>query len=297
MPLNERSQLARSLAERRFSTIIELMPPKGFVSEEIIEQARMLKIRGVDVVHIPEGPRGARMSALSLAVLIQQRAWMETVLEYSCRDRNLLGMQSDLLGAHAMGVRNLMIVTGDARPVGDYPDATVVFDVDSVGLTNVVTRLNQGLDIGGQSIGSPTAFHVGVQINPGAENLDAEVRRFEYKVEAGAEYVITRPVFDLQTFEKLYKRIEHTRVPIIVGLWPFESALNAEYMANEVPGVSVPETVLDRMRRAPNGGAAAEGVTIARELGAELKTMVQGVRIAAPSGRVEDALAVLSGIR
>jgi homocysteine S-methyltransferase len=298
LPRKERSQLARSLSEGRFSTIVELMPPKGYVGDDVIECARKLKIRGVDVVHIPEGPRGARMSALSLAVLIQQRAWIETVLEYSCRDRNLLGMQSDLLGAHAMGVRNLVLVTGDARPVGDYPDATAVFDVDSIGLTNVVTRLNQGLDIGGQRIGCPTAFHVGVQVNPGAENLDAEVRRFEFKVEAGAEYVITRPVFDLQTFERLHRRIEGAGLPIIVGLWPFESALNAEYMANEVPGVRVPEAVLERMRRAANlEGAAEEGIAIARELGAELRPMVQGVHIAAPSGRVEDALNVLSGIR
>jgi len=298
LPLNERSQLARSLAEGRFTTIIELMPPKGYVSEEIVECARMLKIRGVDVVHIPEGPRGARMSALSLAVLIQQRAWIETVLQYSCRDRNLIGMQSDLLGAHAMGVRNLVLVTGDARPVGDYPDATAVFDVDSVGLTHVVARLNQGLDIGGQGIGSPTAFHVGVHVNPGAEDLDAEVRRFEFKVEAGAEYAITRPVFDLRTFERLHKRIEGARLPIIAGLLPFESALNAEYMANEVPGVRVPDAVLERMRRAADGnGAAAEGIAIACELGAELRAAVQGIHIAAPSGRVEDALAVLSGIR
>jgi homocysteine S-methyltransferase len=298
LPRRERSQLARSLAEGRFSTIIELMPPKGYVGDDVIECARKLKISGVDVVHIPEGPRGARMSALSLAVLIQQRAWIETVLEYSCRDRNLLGMQSDLLGAHAMGVRNLVLVTGDARPVGDYPDATAVFDVDSIGLTNVVTRLNQGLDIGGQRIGCPTAFHVGVQVNPGAENLDAEVRRFEFKVEAGAEYVITRPVFDPQTFERLHKRIASAGLPIIVGLWPFESARNAEYMANEVPGVRVPERVLERMRRAANGESAAEeGIAIARELGAELRPMVQGVHIAAPSGRVEDALNVLTGVR
>ncbi len=298
LPLKERSQLARSLAEGRFSTIIELMPPKGYVTEDLVARARTLKICGVDVVHIPEGPRGARMSALSLAVLIQQRAWIETILEYSCRDRNLLGMQSDLLGAHAMGVRNLVLVTGDARPVGDYPDATAVFDVDSIGLTNVVTRLNHGLDIGGQGIGCPTAFHVGVQVNPGAEDLDAEVRRFEFKVEAGAEYAITRPVFDLQTFERLYKRIEGAGLPVIAGLWPFESVLNAEYMANEVPGVRVPDHVLERMRRAGNGdGAAAEGIAIARELGAELKSVIQGVRIAAPLGRIEDAIAVLSGIR
>jgi homocysteine S-methyltransferase len=238
------------------------------------------------------------MSALSLAVLIQQQAWIETTLEYSCRDRNLLGMQSDLLGAHAMGVRNLVLVTGDVRPVGDYPDATAVFDVDSVGLTNVVSRLNRGLDIGGQGIGRATAFHIGVHVNPGAEDLEAEIRRFEYKVEAGAEYVITRPVFDVATFERLFARIEAARIPIIVGLWPFESALNAEYMANEVPGVSVPEPVLQRMRRAGEGeAAAAEGIAIARELGAELKGAIRGVHVAAPSGRIDAALGVLAGIR
>jgi len=298
VPKNERSQLARSLDEKRFTTIVELLPPKGYVSDEIVERARMLKIRGVDVVHIPEDPRGARMSALSLAVLIQQRAWIETVLEYSCRDRNLLGMQSDLLGAHAMGVRNLVIVTGDVRPVGDYPDATAVFDVDSIGLTNVVGRLNRGLDIGGQGIGSATSFHIGVQVNPGAEDLEAEVRRFMFKVEAGAEYAITRPVFDLHTFERLYTRIASAGIPIIVGLWPFESTLNAEYMANEVPGVRVPEAVVERMRRAAEGeAAAAEGVAIARELGTQLKGTVQGVHVAAPSGRIDAALDVVAGIR
>jgi len=298
IPLKERSQLARSLAEGRFATIVELRPPKGYVSDDIVEHARQLRIRGVDVVHIPEAPRGARMSALSLAVLVQQQAWIETVLQYSCRDRNLLGMQSDLLGAHAMGVRNLMIVTGDVRSVGDYPDATAVFDVDAIGLTNVVTRLNQGLDIGGQPIGAPTAFHIGVAVNPGAENVDDEIRRFEYKAEAGAEFVITRPVFDVATFERLYTRIESARLPIIVGLWPFESVLNAEFMANEVPGVSVPESVLERMRGAgEKGGAAAEGIAIARDLGCALKGAVQGVHVATPSNGIEGALEVLQGLR
>jgi homocysteine S-methyltransferase len=278
--------------------MVELIPPKGCVSSDIVDRARMLKIRGVDAVQVPDGPRGPRMSALSLAVLIQQQAWIETVLQYSCRDRNLLGMQSDLLGAHAMGVRNLMIVTGDVRSVGDYPDATAIFDVDSIGLTNVVTRLNHGLDIGGQAIGSPTGFHIGVQVNPGAEDLEAEIRRFDYKVEAGAEFAITKPVFDLATFERLYTRIERTRIPLIVGLWPFESLLNAEFMANEVPGVSVPEPVLKRMRCAGEGTAAtAEGVAIARELGSALKGTVQGVHVAAPSGRVDAALEVLDGVR
>ena len=238
------------------------------------------------------------MSALSLAVLVQQKASVETVLQYSCRDRNLLGMQSDLLGAHAMGVRNLIIVTGDVRSVGDYPDATAVFDVDSIGLTNVVARLNHGVDIGGQPIGGPTAFHVGVQVNPGAEDLDQEIHRFEYKVEAGAEVVVTKPVFDVATFERLHRRISAAGVPIIVGLWPFESVLNAEFMANEVPGVRVPEAVLERMRRLETPeAAAAEGVAIAREVGRALKGAVQGVHVAAPSGRVEAAIDVLDGLQ
>jgi 5,10-methylenetetrahydrofolate reductase len=298
VPRAERSQLARTLVEGRFATIVELNPPKGCVGDTMIERARLLKAHNVDVVHIPDGPRGARMSALSLAVLIQQNAWIEAVLQYSCRDRNLLGMQSDLLGAHAMGVRNVMIVTGDVRTVGDYPDATAVFDVDSIGLTNVVARLNRGLDIGGQAIGSPTAFHIGVQVNPGAEDLDAEIRRFEYKVEAGAEFAITKPVFDVGTFETFFKRIASAKLPIILGLWPFESVLNAEFMANEVPGVRVPDAVLERMHRVSSPeGALAEGVAIAREVGCALKGTVQGVHVAAPSGRIESAVEVIAGFK
>ena len=298
VPRPERSQLARALSEGRFATIVQLTPPKGFLSDSLVECARALKSHGVDVVHIPDGRRGARMSALALAVLIQQNARVETLLQYSCRDRNLLGMQSDLLGAHAMGVGNLMIVTGDARMVGDYPDATAVFDVDSIGLTNVVSRLNRGLDIGGQPIGSPTAFHIGVQVNPGAEDLEGEIRRFEYKVEAGAEFAVTKPVFDLSTFERFFRRIESAKLPVVVGLWPFESVLNAEFMANEVPGVLVPEPVLERMRRASSPeAAAAEGVAIAREVGCALRGIVQGVHVATPSGAIDAALEVVAGIQ
>jgi homocysteine S-methyltransferase len=299
VPQAERSQLARALTEGRFATIVELRPPKGCVSDDVIAHARLLKARGVDVVHIPDGSRGARMSALSLAVLLQDQARVETVLQYSCRDRNLLGMQSDLLGAHAMGVRNVMLVTGDVHTVGDYPDATAVFDVDSIGLTNVVTRLNQGLDVGGQPIGSPTAFHIGVLVNPGAEDLDREIRRFEYKVEAGAAFAVTRPVFDVGTFEQFLARVESARLPFVVGLWPFESVLNAEFMANEVPGARVPGPVLDRMRRAgavSAEAAAAEGVAIAREIGRALRGTVQGVHIATPSDRIESVIEVLSGL-
>jgi len=297
VPRAEKSQLAAALTGGRFATIVELLPPRGFVGDTVVDQARALKIRGVDVVNIPDGPRGPRMSALALAVLVQQQAGIETVLQFSCRDRNLLGMQSDLLGAHAMGIRNVVVVTGNARMVGDYPDATAVYDVDAVGLTNVITRLNQGLDVGGQSIGTPTAFHIGVRVNPGAESLDAEVRRFEYKVEAGAEFAVTRPVFDAATFERLYRRIASCGIPILAGVWPFESLIDAEFMANEVPGVRVPDQVLERMRQAPDAeAAAAQGIAIARDTVNAIRGMVQGVHIAAPGGRIDSALAVLDGI-
>ena len=297
VPRAEKSQFAAALAAGRFVTVVELLPPKGFVGDDVIELARTLKVRGVDVVNIPDGPRGPRMSALALAVLVQQKAGIETVLQFSCRDRNLLGMQSDLLGAHAMGIRNLVSVTGNARMVGDYPDATAVFDVDSVGLTNVITRLNQGLDIGGQGIGAPTGFHIGVMVNPGAEDLDSEVRRFEYKVDAGAEFAITRPVFDAGTFERLHARIASAGIPILAGLRPFESVIDAEFMANEVPGVRVPNHVLERMRAAKDAeAAAAEGIAIARDTLVAIRGNVQGVQIAAPGSRIDAALAVLDGI-
>jgi homocysteine S-methyltransferase len=297
VPRSEKSQFAATLAAGRFATVVELLPPKGLVGDNVVEQARALKIRGVDVVNIPDGPRGPRMSALALAVLIQQKAGIETVLQFSCRDRTLIGMQSDLLGAHAMGIRNVIAVTGKARLVADYPDATTVFDVDSVGLTNVITRLNHGLDIAGQAIGDPAAFHLGVMVNPGAEDLDAEVRRFEYKVEAGAEFAITRPVFDGTTFERLHKRIASAKIPILIGVWPFESVIDAEFMANEVPGIRVPDQVLDRMRSArTDDEASAQGIAIARETLVAVRTLVQGVHIAVPGGRIDAALAVLDGI-
>src|SRR3954462_3155667 len=225
----KKSRLANALVRGSFAVAVELLPPRGFQTDAIIERAKRLKIGGVDVVNIPDGQRaGARLSALSLAVLIEQQAGIETLLHYACRDRNLLGIQSDLLGAHAMGLRNVLLITGDPGRVGDYPDATAVFDVDSIGLTNVVSRLNHGCDVGGQAIGAPTGFHIGVMVNPVASNLDQELKRFEYKVEAGAEFVVTRPVFDLRTFDQFARRIESARLPIVAGVFPFESARNAE---------------------------------------------------------------------
>jgi homocysteine S-methyltransferase len=286
-----KSRLANAMARGTFVFAVELLPPRGYQTDQVVERAKRLRIGG--------GQRGgARISALSLAVLIEQQAGIETLLHYACRDRNLLGIQSDLLGAHAMGLRNLMLVTGDPGRVGDYPDATAVFDVDSIGLTNVVSRLNQGCDVGGQAIGAPTGFHIGVSVNPAASNPDEEVRRFEYKVEAGAEFIVTRPIFDVRGFEAFLKRIESARLPIVAGVFPFESARNAEFMANEVPGVHVPDSLLDRMRRADGDGAAAqEGIAIARQIAAALRSAVQGIQVSTQSGDIDAALAVLDGLR
>jgi homocysteine S-methyltransferase len=297
IPRAQKSRLARELERGAFVIGVELLPPRGFEADPAIGRARDLKRYGVDVVNIPDGLRaGARLSALSLAVLIEQQAGIETLLHYACRDRNLLGMQSDLLGAHAMGVRNLLLVTGDPPSAGDYPDATAVFDVDSIGLTNVVSRLNRGLDIGGQAIGTPTAFHIGVAANPGAVNLDDEIRRFEYKVEAGAEFAVTQPIFDVRALEHFLTRIQGVRIPILAGVWPFESALNAEFMANEVPGVRVPRALIARMQAVAPDRAAAEGVAIAREIARAIRPMVQGLQVSAPGGNIASALGVIEGL-
>jgi methionine synthase / methylenetetrahydrofolate reductase(NADPH) len=296
VPKSEKSRFANALVRGSFVISVELVPPRGDRCDKIIEQARLLRIRGVDLVGVPDGPRAsARMSALSAAVLIEQQTGLETILHFSCRDRNLLGMQSDLLGAHAMGLRNLLLVTGDPPRAGDYPDATGVFDVDSIGLTNVVSRLNHGLDIGGQPIGRATGFHVGVAANPAALNPDQEIRRFEYKVEAGAEFAITQPIFDVPALETFLKRIEHVRIPIIAGLWAFDSLRNAEFMANEVPGIRVPPPLVERMRCASTPEqAAAEGIAIAREIAAEIRPAVQGFQISVPAGNLALALDLLA---
>jgi homocysteine S-methyltransferase len=295
---SEKSRMANGLARGLFTVSVELVPPRGYRAESLVEQARQLRIHGVDLVNIPDGPRAsARMSALAAALLVQQQAGVEVILHYACRDRNLLGMQSDLLGAHSMGLRNLLIVTGDPPKVGDYPDATAVFDVDSIGLTNVVARLNRGLDIGGQTIGHPTAFHIGVAANPSAFDPDDEVRRFEYKVAAGAEFAVTQPVFDAAELSGFLKRIEAVRIPLLAGITPLESLRHAEFMANEVPGVRVPQAILDRMRRAEAAGrAAAEGLAIAREIAAEIRPLVQGIQISTAAGSVQAALGIIEAV-
>lgn len=290
----DKSRMANALTRGGFVVAVELVPPRGYDANGLVEQARQLRIHGVDLVNIPDGPRAsARMSALSASVIAQQQAGIETILHYACRDRNLLGMQSDLLGAHSMGIRNVLLITGEPPPAGDYPDATAVFDVDSIGLTNVVTRLNQGLDIGGQAIGAPTAFHIGVAVNPCALDLEHEFRRFKYKVEAGAEFAITQPLFDAAPLAEFLRRTG-TTIPVLAAITPLESLRHAEFMANEVPGVSVPDAVVERMRRAEaQGRAAAEGLAIASELAAAVRPYVQGLQISPAAGAVDSALGVM----
>ena len=297
VPIAERSRLGAKLSEGRFVTTVEIVPPKGVDPAPMFEQVRLLKQAGVDAVNVPDGPRAqSRMGALLAGLMIEREVGLEAVVHYACRDRNLLGMLSDLLGAAAAGIRNLLIVTGDPPKMGPYPEATAVFDIDSIGLTNLVSRLNHGLDPGGNPIGTPTRYVIAVGVNPAAPDLDRELRRFAWKVEAGAEWAITQPVFDLDQLDRFLKRVEQFRIPIVAGLWPLVSLRNAEFLANEVPGVTVPAEVLERMRRASAGGkdaALAEGVKISREMLAAVADRVQGVQVSAPLGRVPVALEVI----
>ena len=294
VPLAQRSKLGAKLAEGSFATFIEIVPPRGIAIERELEGARFLKSVGIDAINIPDSPRAsARMSNQALCLLMQQQVGIETVLHYTCRDRNVLSIQSDLLGASALGIANLICITGDPPKLGNYPDATAVFDVDAIGLVNVVHNLNRGVDIGGNSIGSPTGFVIGVGANPGVPNIEEEIRRFEYKVEAGADYAVTQPVFDVDLLEQFLRRVEHLHIPVFAGIWPLTSVRNAEFMKNELR-VSVPESIISRMAAATTSEAArAEGVEIAREMLAQVRPMVQGVQLAAPFGNYRAAIDVL----
>jgi methionine synthase I (cobalamin-dependent)/5,10-methylenetetrahydrofolate reductase len=297
VPLADRSRIGCKLAEKRFLTTVEIVPPKGVDPSPMFEQARRLKAAGVDAVNVPDGPRAqSRMGALLSALMIQREVGLEAVVHYACRDRNLLGMLSDLLGAAGAGIRNLLIVTGDPPKMGPYPEATAVFDIDSIGLTNLVSRLNRGLDPGGNPLGEPTRFVIGVGVNPAAPDLEREIKRFAWKVEAGAEWAITQPVFDLAQLDRFLERVEAFRIPIVAGIWPLVSLRNAEFLANEVPGITVPAEVLERMRTASARGkddALAEGVRIAQEMLVAVSERVQGAQVSAPLGRVPVALEVL----
>ncbi|MCB0804485.1 MAG: bifunctional homocysteine S-methyltransferase/methylenetetrahydrofolate reductase [Bacteroidales bacterium] len=298
IPTCEKSNFAKKICEKKFVTSVEIVPPRGAEASQPVEQARILKESGVDAINIPDGPRAlSRMGASYLSLMIQQQSGMEVILHYACRDRNLLGMVGDLLGAYAAGIKNILLVTGDPPKMGSYPDATAVFDVDAIGLTNVVSYLNSGQDLGGNPIPHPTGFHAGVGVNPGAIDLDYEIRRFEWKVKAGAEYAITQPVFDNEIFFRFMDRIKHINIPIIAGVWPLVSVRNAEFMNNEVPGAAVPDPIMKRMYATKSKEDAREtGLEIARETIREIRGVIAGVQVSMPFGNIKYPLEVLKEV-
>ncbi len=290
----KKSCLGAALAQRRFVRLLEILPPRGVDATAQIEAARKAKAAGIDYVSVPDGPRAvARLSGPVLARLLQEQAGTETLLHFCCRDRNVVGIQSDLLGAHAAGLRNILCVTGDPPRAGAHAP---VFEVDSIGLTKIAHNLNQGLDLGANALGSQTAMLLGVAANPAAGHLDEELRRLERKAEAGAEFIVTQPVFDLALLEGFLKRVEPLHLPVIAGVWPLSGIRNAEFLVHELR-VPIPEESLDRMRRADSPEAArAEGVMLAQEMIGHLVKMVAGVQLSSTSGRFQMALDAVEGM-
>ena len=293
----EKSPLARKLG-KQFVVSVELDPPKGADPDRLVDRAQYCKENEVDAINVADGPRAsARMSAQSLCVLMQNRVGVDTILHYTCRDRNLLGIQSDLLGAYALGLRNVLAITGDPPKLGDYPDATAVYDVDSVGLIRIMSHLNNGCDLAGNSIGPALGIHIGCGADPSKADWEKEVARLEDKVRAGAEYIMTQPVYDPRTVERFLSLIKHLQVPVLIGILPLYSHRNAEFLHNEVPGMSIPEDIRERMKRAGSGEEAhAEGVRIAQEALLAAREQAQGAYIMPPFNKVELAVRVIEAL-
>lgn len=294
IPREEKSPLARKLG-RKFVVSVELDPPRGADPGVLLDRAQYCQENEVDAINVADGPRAsARMSAQALCVLLQDKVGSDTILHYTCRDRNLLGMQSDLLGAHALGLRNILVITGDPPKLGDYPDATAVYDVDSIGLIRILDHLNHGCDLAGNLIGPALGIHIGCGADPSKPDMEKEVRRLEEKVAAGAEYVMTQPVYDPRTLETFLGMIEHIDVPLLVGILPLFSHKNAEFLHNEVPGMSIPDDIRERMKKAGTGDKAhAEGVAIAQQATLAAREKAQGVYIMPPFNKVELAVRVI----
>jgi len=295
VPRAQQSNWAKKIADNQFVICMELLPPKGLDCSKIIERSHICKNHNIEAINIPDGPRAsARMSSLATACIIERDVGIETVLHYACRDRNLLGIQSDLLGAAGLGIKNILCVTGDPPKMGPYPNATAVFDIDAIGLVNMVSRLNSGYDLGGTCIGTPTSMSIGVGANPGALDMEREKSRFQYKVEAGAQWAITQPVFDADSLFRFLEFSSKFKIPIIAGIWPLKSIRNAEFMANEIPGVYVPKYILERMYKCKTAEEQLEeGLAIAKELIEKIKPSIQGLQISAPLGMVDFALRLL----
>lgn len=299
VPFAEKSSFSAKLAVGKMVYALELVPPAGTTLDSIVEKAKIAKGAGIDAINIPDGPRASsRISTLVTAIMIEQKVGLETILHYTCRDRNLISMQADLLGAQTIGLRNILCITGDPPKLGDYPDATGVFDIDSIGLTRMIHRLNGGYDISGRPIGAPTSLSHGVGVDPGTgtSGFATEMERFKKKLDAGAEWAITQPIFDPAVMERFlaYLDREDINIPIIMGIWPLSSLKNALFMKNEVPGIEIPDSVIARMERCATVEAAREeGVAMAREMFESLRSRIQGVQLSAPFGRIELALKVV----
>lgn len=297
VPMEQRSKFAKKLVHGEFITSVEITPPRGFDLTTTIKKSIKCREAGVDAINIPDGPRASsRISPIITAIEIQEKAGIEAVLHCCCRDKNLIGMQADLLGCASKNVNNILFITGDPPKLGDYPFASAVFDVDAIGILQVCDKLNQGVDIGGKSIGAPTPICPGAGADPNAIDMERELRRLREKVAAGAKYIITQPVFDTKALFKFMEQIADLNVPIIAGIWPLASYRNALFMKNEVPGVTVPDEIMERMEAVESREEQrAAGIAIAREAVAELHGHIQGVQVSAPFGNIDSALAVLEG--
>jgi homocysteine S-methyltransferase len=263
----------------------------------MIEGAQFLKSAGVDVINVADSPMArVRMSSLALASMISQQVGVETILHFTCRDRNLMGIQSDLMGAHALGIRNILALTGDPPRAGDYPNATAVFDVDSVGLIRVLKQLNAGTDLAGNSIGEPTRFLIGCAVNPASEDVPAELERFRRKVEAGAEFTMTQPLYELEPLTHFLKAVGKTRVPVLLGLLPLQSHRHAEFLHNEVPGINIPDHAREAMRTAGEKGIEV-GIEMCRALLLQAKDLVEGAYLMPSFGRYEVVARVAEVVR
>ncbi|MFA6723551.1 MAG: methylenetetrahydrofolate reductase, partial [Lentisphaeria bacterium] len=294
--LAEKSRLGQKLARGEWIKSVEITPPRGWDTAQIISKARLCQQQGVDAINVPDGPRAApRLSALITALKIEQEAGIEAVLHVCSRDRNYLALQADLLGSAAVGLRNFLFITGDPPKLGGYGYASGVFDTDSIGLVSLQKHLNQGIDLGGQQIQPPSAAVIGVGADPNAIDFNREITRLQAKIEAGAEFIITQPVFDVEALHKFIRVIAGWKIPVIAGIWPLASLRNALFMKNEVPGVLVPDSIVRRIEKAlTREEQLACGIQIAREALAELRGMVAGVQVSAPLGNVNAALEVLA---
>jgi len=288
--------LAAKIARGEWVTTVEITPPRGYDLGGTIEKAVQCREAGIDAINLPDGPRASsRISPIITAIELQEKAGIEVVLHFCCRDKNIIGMQADLLGCACKKINNILFITGDPPKLGDYPFASAVFDVDSIGILKIQSRLNRGIDIGGKTTGMPTSIFAGAGADPNAIDMNREIRRLREKVEAGAEYIITQPVFSVDPLLKFIDSIKDLKIPVIAGIWPLASYRNAEFMKNEVPGVVVPDEVMERMAKAETRDAQRlEGIEIARECVAAIRSVVQGIQVSAPFGNVNSAIAVIT---